>query len=396
MSYFLAKNHLIFFFLLLPETCASLSDCSWSSPRLGCLTDGENTPGTRSQAQSSGDEKAVASPSMVVVQRPRGILFMKDKCLPSPFIVHINLPPGVRHSGLVQAKLYTNGAKDCTVLAEVAPVLTLTSTADGVPPVLQLVATFDALRFDCTTHNQPAFLCFEMSITHERETQPRVTSTPPSDPLIVCSHSTQLISAAGQLLRMAAFGAATQLAWVRFAAVLRAHFVDCAAVVRPLSDLDIDYVHERLDRPQFVSLADCNKLWTWLGNVLKAVYGRHGHAMWENGLLVGLAPPDRTARGLPPGTAVIGFSPAKGDLIAYISPKRGGPLVTCQGTVRRCIVDAIIGNSDATEIWIGATHSSIPKRSAGALAGLSSRREIPLDDGDEKDGERTRKSNTPM
>lgn len=366
-----------------------MSDGGWPSPRStlpsprsALLTDSEPPSGSRSAAHSSGDERSekptrsIKHASVTFVQRPRGSVFRKDARFNVPWVLQVDLPLGCRLAGDMHARLVTDGGKLTVTLASVTPTLSVPVTADGSAPAIKLLATFDNLRLTIGTHNQPAHLVFETHYTDASGTQ-QVLVSPPSEPFIVCTHSTQLVSAAITLLRSATFLSHSALSWPAFGAIVRSHFASAALLTRLLSDTDLDYLHERLGRPQQVTLSDLNALWLWLGAVLKQVLGRRGKMMWDSGLIVGLAPVDRVINAVPAGTAVIGFSPSSADLVASIVPCGGATPRTLVERGRRCIVDEIIADKTAGRIWVSTERTSISTSDAAFLAGLSPRRPKP-------------------
>lgn len=332
-------------------------------------------------AHSSGDERSekpsrgVKQASISIVQHPRGSVFRKDARF-APFTLQIDLPSGSSHLGEVHARMISDAGKSTITLSSVVPTPSVPTAKDGIAPATKLLVTFDGLRLSSGTHNQAAHLVFETTYIDPSGTQ-HVLISPPSEPFIVCTHSTQLVSAAALLLRSATFMTRSSLTWSAFGAIIRTHFSNAALLTRLLADTDLDYLHERLGRPCSVTLADLNKLWTWLGVVLKGVLSRRGKMMWESGLLCGLVPVDRSLIAVPAGTAVIGFNPGNGELISHVIPCGGGGQRTIAERGRRCIVDEIIADAAADRIWVVTQRTAISKSDAAFLAGLSPRRPKP-------------------
>lgn len=390
----------------------TLSDGSWPSPRNGHLTDGGPSPrnvhvtdagpsprnghltdgggdppsGSRSLAHSSGDERSerasqtsvhLSRPATIsITQRPRGNVFRKDTRLTSPFVVQINLPPGTRPVGEVHARMVTDGGRGSVLLASVTPQFSSAFGGESFSSAsVQLYATFELVRLHTGSHNNPAHICFDMAYIDSIGATHTVTSEP-SAPFIVCTHSTQLVSAAGHLLRSTAFKSDSCLPWPAFSTLLRVHFTEAALLDRPPADADLEYIHERLNRAPLITVPEFNRLWdNWLGLVLKALTQRPGRAMWDSGLIAGLVPPERAARTLTAGTAVFGFHSATAELVAVFNPLTGGgPIRTCTNTDKRCVVDAVISDAAADTVWIAQRKTTVPKRKAERLAGLSPRR----------------------
>lgn len=358
------------------------SDGGWPSPRSAFLTDSEPPSGSRSVGHSSGDERAekparnARQASISVLQAPRGSVFRKDARFSSPFVLQIDLTAGSRQMGEVHARLISDGGKSNVTLASVAPKLSASVTAEGVAPAISLMATFESLRLGSGTHNQPAHIVFETAYTDPSGVQ-RTLVSPCSESFIVCTHSTQLVPAAALLLRSATFLNQSSLSWPAFRVVLRNHFANAALLTRLFADPDLDYLHERVGRPDTVTLADLNKLWEWLSIVLKGVLSRRGKMMWESGLLTGLAPVERLISSVPAGTAVIGFNSTSGDFVSLVQPCGGGSQRIFTERGRRCIVDEIIASASADRIWVATQRTSISKSDAAFLAGLSPRRPKP-------------------